>query len=339
MLPALLHSLPSQASPADRTRRFYNSVASLLEAWIQRCASPHTQRAYRADILTFVRFLGLAWPEQSARFLEVTVSDVQAYRDWLHAQGAAPKTLNRRISSLSGFYRYLGACAAELRLPVHLPNPAHSQFIARHPADPRMETQVLSGSAARHLLTLPAGPALRKLRDQALLALFLYTGIRLSTACHLRVEDFRWDGAGIATLRLQEKGGRYRTIGIHHAAAQAVRDYLDVAGVDQGPLFRPLSSPRGQALRARPMHPTTVYLLLLGYLRQLPGAVRGSGGGSRCLYTPHSLRATTATLLLQSGVDIAKVQELLGHRHITTTQIYDKRQRSVAQSASHDIPL
>ena len=59
----------------------------------------------------------------------------------------------------------------------------------------------------------------------------------------------------------------------------------------------------------------------------------------KCVYTPHSLRATPATLLLDAGVGIRKVQELLGHRHITTTQIYDKRRRSTAESASHDVPI
>ncbi len=58
-----------------------------------------------------------------------------------------------------------------------------------------------------------------------------------------------------------------------------------------------------------------------------------------CIYTPHSLRATTATLFLDAGVNIQKVQDLLGHRHITTTQIYDKRRRSTAESASHDVPI
>ncbi len=57
------------------------------------------------------------------------------------------------------------------------------------------------------------------------------------------------------------------------------------------------------------------------------------------IYSTHSLRATTATLLLDAGVDIRKVQELLGHRHITTTQIYDKRRRTTKESASHDIPI
>ena len=59
----------------------------------------------------------------------------------------------------------------------------------------------------------------------------------------------------------------------------------------------------------------------------------------RCVYTPHSLRATTATLLLDAGVDIIKVKELLGHRYVTTTQIYDKRRRSLKEGASHDVPI
>ena len=56
-------------------------------------------------------------------------------------------------------------------------------------------------------------------------------------------------------------------------------------------------------------------------------------------YAPHSLRATTANLLLDAGVDIIKVKELLGQRHMTTTQIYDKRRRSFKEGASHDVPI
>ena len=59
----------------------------------------------------------------------VTVSDLHAYRDWMRENGLAPKTMNRRISSLSRFYKFLAASAAELRLPIIVPNPAHSQFI------------------------------------------------------------------------------------------------------------------------------------------------------------------------------------------------------------------
>jgi site-specific recombinase XerD len=69
--------------------------------------------------------------------------------------------------------------------------------------------------------------------------------------------------------------------------------------------------------------------------------VIGVGGKPvrKCVYCPHSLRATTATILLDSGVDIIKVQELLGHQHITTTQIYDKRRRHTSEGASHEVPI
>ncbi len=78
-----------------------------------------------------------------------------------------------------------------------------------------------------------------------------------------------------------------------------------------------------------------MYRIIADYLGRLPGAIKD---GAR-LFSTHSLRATTATLLLDAGVDIRKVQELLGHRHVTTTQIYDKRRRTTMESASHDVPI
>jgi integrase/recombinase XerC len=89
-----------------------------------------------------------------------------------------------------------------------------------------------------------------------------------------------------------------------------------------------------------------MYRLIQSYLERLPGAMRdvensdGDEAAAReCIYTPHSLRATTATLLLDAGIDITAVQELLGHKHVTTTQLYDKRRRASAESASHMIPI
>ena len=107
-----------------------------------------------------------------------------------------------------------------------------------------------------------------------------------------------------------------------------------------GPLFRPRASSNSDKLAQRRFHPMGMYHLILEYLRRLPGAVKREATDDRtitprCIYTPHSLRATTATLLLGGGVEIRKVQDLLGHRHVTTTQIYDKRRISVSESASH----
>jgi hypothetical protein len=84
--------------------------------------------------------------------------------------------------------------------------------------------------------------------------------------------------------------------------------------------------------------------LLMAYLAKLPGAVQeveltNGEKVKQCIFSPHSLRATTATLLLDAGEAIESVQELLDHKHITTTQIYDKRRRSVRDSASHKVPI
>ena len=72
---------------------------------------------------------------------------------------AAPKTINRRISSLSSFYKFQPGAAAELRLPVTVPNPAHAQFISRETSDPRDETRALSAARARQLMGMPSGDA------------------------------------------------------------------------------------------------------------------------------------------------------------------------------------
>lgn len=333
----------SSAEPTERIENFCRCLDGIFETWVNRCNSPHTRRAYREDVMAFTVFIGVAWPQNAQQILKATVFDVQAFRDDLVKKGAAPKTLNRRISSLAGFFKYLGAAAAEMRLPVTIPNPAHAQFIPRASHDPVEETRALTAARARQLMSLASGDGIRASRDRAILKLFLYSGIRLSTGCRLKVEDFHHDGEE-ATLRLQEKRDKRRIIGLHFAAASALTEYIAAAGLTSGPLFRPRNDSRTNLLADRPIHPTTMYLLIQSYIEQLPGAIieqRNLDGSSskRCLYTPHSLRATTATLLLEAGVDIRKVQELLGHRHITTTQIYDKRRRSTSESASHEVPL
>src|ERR1700730_7398817 len=106
--------------------------------------------------MAFVEFRGWAWPKDSAQLLRVSILDVQAFKDYMVKHDAAPKTMNRRISSLSSFYRSLAGAAAELRLPITVPNPAHAQFIARDSSDPVDETRALSETRARQLVAMPA---------------------------------------------------------------------------------------------------------------------------------------------------------------------------------------
>jgi site-specific recombinase XerD len=339
--PALLGTATPEIK--KRVESFYFSVAEIFERWVTRRTSLHTQRAYREDIMAFVKFAGIAWPRESRKMLMMSIKDVQAFRDELLANDLAPKTINRRISSLSSFYKYLAGAAAELRLPITVPNPAHAQFIARESSDPRDETKAMSETRVRQLMGLPAGESIIDYRDRAILKFYLYSGARISTGCRLKVSDFHQDGDE-ATIKLNEKGGKRRAIGIHYAAAQAISEYIEKAGLKSGPLFRPKRHSKLEELADRHMSTLTMYRVVLSYLERLPGAmheVQLPDGTTReeCIYTPHSIRASTATILLAAGVDIRKVQELLGHRHVTTTQIYDKRRRTTKESASHDMPV
>src|SRR5262249_35855436 len=116
--PALAGRLTPAA--AEQIHQFYLSVADIFERWVHRRTSSHTQRAYRQDVMAFIQYLanywpgGFKWPQESHRMLSVTLADVLGWRQSLLQAQAAPKTLNRRISSLSSFYKYLGAAAAEL---------------------------------------------------------------------------------------------------------------------------------------------------------------------------------------------------------------------------------
>ena len=335
------------AAVTVQVQDFYASVAEIFERWVTRRSSTHTQCAYRQDVMDFVLFLGIKWPDESTRLFTVSIADVLAFRDSMLAESKAPKTINRRIASLSSFYKYLQGVASEFRLPITVPNPAHAQFIPRGSSDPRDETKALSATRARQLMGFPSGDSVFDYRDRAIIKFFLYSGARIGTACCLRVKDFHQDGDE-ATITLHEKGDKHRRIGLHFAAAEAIAAYIAKAELTKGPLFRARLNSRSEKLGRSPMSTVTMYKLVQRDLARLPSAMReeevtAEDGTAtkvkRCAYTPHSLRATTATLLLDAGVDIIKVKELLGHRHVTTTQIYDKRRRSLKEGASHDVPI
>jgi integrase/recombinase XerC len=342
--PPILHGSHTPAV-ARKVESFANAVAEMFERWVARCESPHTRRAYRQDVMAFVAHLKLRWPDEAPQLLAVRVAEVQDYRTSLTASGLAPKTILRRISSLSGFYRFLREIAADHRLPIVVPNPAHAQFLPRGSADPVEETQALSLSKARQLLVLPKGDDVLVARDRAILHVFLFVGARIETVCRLDVADFRQHEEE-ATLRIHEKGDKRRTVGLHFSAANAIQTYIEDAELKAGPLFRARLNSRSQKLSRKRMSQRSLYRILMGYLERLPKSLHevedpGNPGQTRrvCLYSPHSLRSTTATLLLDAGEDIRKVQELLGHRHVTTTQVYDKRRRRTSEGASHKVPI
>jgi integrase len=368
-MPAVLlgHATPEVAAKVEG---FCRSVADMLEAWIQRSQNPNTQRTYRRAVFDFIEFLGIDWPESSHELLAATVPDVRAWRDGMAAAGKAPATLNARLSAVSGFYRFMREVSVtELKLPIQVPNPAHAQFIGRENTDPVSPTSALTLSKAKRLLAFPSRDHILKRdalllkrfkadaaviedeldvlvsRDRAILATFLYTGARIGSVSALHVADFH-DDEDDPTISFREKGRSRskRRIGVNFICAEALRDYLERSGFSKGPLFRARSNPRSAKLGERTMSQAAMYRLLLSFLERVPGAMveeelPDGTSKKRCRYSPHSLRATTATLLDEAGVPIKRIQELLGHKDIRVTQAYIKLLRDTRKSASHDMPL
>jgi hypothetical protein len=149
-LPALPPVLSGAHTPEieRRVENFFHSAASIFEAWVGGRKSDHTRRAYRGDVMAFVGFRGFVWPKDSAQLLRVSILDVQAFKDDMGNTAGR----RRRTSSLSSFYKFLAGAAAELRLPITVPNPAHAQFISREFSDPVDETRALSETRARQLM-------------------------------------------------------------------------------------------------------------------------------------------------------------------------------------------
>jgi len=332
---------------------FYANVELLFESWLAKYKSPKTRKDYRSDVMLLFRFLGYRWPEDAAMLMRISVSDVRDWHQSMVDAKRAPKTMHRRVSSLSSFYSYAQRVAANTHLPVNIPNPAHADFVGRDKTDPVNETEALTATRTRQLMALPAGENLIDIRDRAIIKFYLYTGPRVATGCRLEDRDFHDDDED-PTVKINEKGDARskRKIGIHRVAADALAEYRAAANIAGGPFFRPRKGPHSQELANRPFTTAGMHDLLVRYLSLLPGAMytvvdennepvldKRARPVQRCRYSPHSIRATNATLLLEAGVDIRKVQKELGHTNVTTTQIYDKRRHATAQGASHDFPV
>jgi site-specific recombinase XerD len=294
--------------------------------------------------MQFAWWLGLRWPDEAHELLRVTAEDVQAYRDFLLGEDAAPTTVDQRLSALCRFYEYLIRQAAKGRLPINVLNPAHPDFVPRENAEARSPTRALSLEQLHELLSLPSGDSLVALRDRAILNVGLAMGFRVSTLCRLEPTDFFEDPRDGPSVRYWQKGGKQETEGIHSKAFVAVRQYRDAARITSGALFRPRANRSSKKLADRPMSERGMSELLQGYLDRVPGGLeprRNASGeeGIVSVFSPHSLRATTATILDGQRVPRARIQALLAHKKPETTDGYCRTEYTGRDSASHAMPL
>ncbi|MGH3243089.1 MAG: tyrosine recombinase XerC [Spirillospora sp.] len=262
----------------------------------ERDVSPHTLRAYLGDLNDLIDHAAESGVTEPAGL------DVSLLRAWLarqYAQGRSRATLARRTAAVRALTRHLHRRGLL---------PDDPGLLLGTPKRQRDLPGVLTrDEAARLLETMDAqGPL--GLRDLAVLEMLYATGVRVSELCGLDVDDL---DASRSTVRVLGKGGRERTVPVGEPAARAVRDWLRagrpaMATDDSGPAL--FLGARGGRL-----HPTSARRIVhtrISEVGQVPDL------------SPHGLRHSAATHLLEGGADLRSVQEILGHASLQTTQLY-----------------
>lgn len=277
---------------------------------LNRNLSRHTVRAYKSDLL---QFLGFA-TERLGREPGLDDFDhrqVRAYLAESYERRQAGASASRKLAAVRTFARYL----RREGLLEHDPG----TLLSAPKVERRMPAH-LAVDEVGALLAAPDAATPLGLRDRAILELFYASGLRLSELVGLDLEDVNLSGR---MVRVLGKGGKERIVPFNHAAAAAIREYLPArrrlasrapGGANStSDSVRRMGDPLFVNYRGGRLSSRSVSRMVQRYVTQV-GAQRG--------ISPHALRHSFATHLLERGADLRAIQELLGHARITTTQRY-----------------
>lgn len=280
----------SSAPPAPDpfSEEFYSHLES------GRNYSPRTLRSYRQALSQFRAFLpGKAWES-------LTADDFRAYLLDLMKRDRSRATIRLSFAALRSFYHHLSERNLIASNPLKLVSlPKLEKKLPQFLTVPQVTALMEKPTAKQKSKQAPEWMAAR---DAAILELFYSSGLRLAELASLDVRDF--DPIG-ETVRVMGKGSRERIVPVGSLALEAISRYRHQANVQSGPLFINKS-------RKRLGH-RSIWLLLKTYVRE---------AGLPATLSPHKLRHSFATHLLDNGADLRSVQSLLGHASLTTTQIY-----------------
>ena len=300
-------------------------------AWMasEKLASAHTLDAYRRDIVEFARFLGE--DEDFDSWRDVRPEQAKLYVRDLFSRGMAKRTIKRKESSCRSFYKFmimeeaassnpferLPAVKRDASLPMVISVSAVDRLIAA-------VTEFWQEACASGTASSEANAEFCRLRDTALLETIYSSGLRISEAAGANLGDLDLI-SGI--LKIRGKGKKERLGALGRSAVSALRQWLTVRKTVNGDTSR--QAPVFVNCRdGGRISPRSCQRNLKNYLRQ---------AGLPPDLTPHKLRHSFATHLLDAGADLRSVQEMLGHENLSTTQIYThvsaERLREVYRSA------
>ena len=304
----------------------WTDAIELLEADLRRRnAAPRTRRSYRTDLAQFAAWAGTQGLEPAA----VGPKQVRRYIAHLSRAGAAPSTTARKLAALRTLFksqREHGRIAE---------NPAELVATPRRPA--RLPRLLSAREAAGLLDSIPAGGPL-ELRDRAMFELAYGCGLRAEELVSLQVSDIDHDAEQV---RVEGKGSKTRFVPAGEPALAAVSAYMERARPAlEAPPPATGHGPRGRGPRprdgrgplllsksGRPLGTSDVRRRLRRW------AARAPRTGEQGTLSPHALRHSFATHLLDGGADLRAIQELLGHASVSSTQIYTRVESARLRSA------
>lgn len=270
-----------------------NVVSFLNFLSAEKNASPHTVKNYRIDLREFSIFL----KEKDAR--EVTYLDIRSFLAFLKGRSYSRSSISRKLACLRSFFKYL---ARENLLEI---NPAAG---IQTPKREKRLPQFLNPEEMVRLLEAPAKNTWEEKRDKAILETLYSSGLRVSELVGLNQEDVDVFGG---LVRVKGKGKKERIVPLGQMALKALQTYVehkpsrDHRNALKAPLYLNRSGGR--------LSDRSIRRMILKYTRRIALNKEVS---------PHTLRHSFATHMLDRGADLRSVQELLGHENLSTTQIY-----------------
>ncbi len=274
--------------PELQVERFITHIS------VERGYSSHTIRAYEGDLRDY-----LAWSERTGTDPHTpSARDIRRYLAHLDAAGYARRTMARRLASIRAYFSFL------LEESVIAADPTQG---VGTPRTGRRVPTVLPPTDIRTLLDAPDASTPIGLRDRAVLELLYATGIRAAELCSLTVSSLELSSG---TVRVFGKGSKERVVPVHRHCIARLTEYLRQG---RPALVKRPTDALFLSSRGNPLSPDALRRLLKRHL-VATGALQN--------YSPHALRHSFATHLLEAGADLRTVQELLGHVALTTTQFY-----------------
>lgn len=296
--------MPEADSKEDWVPRFLEHLAT------ERNASPYTQRNYRQALEEFCQ-----WHEETEQgpphWPTLQRPHFRAFLRQLSQRQLSRSAIQLRFSALRTFFKYLVRMKVIEEIPIrdlaipktkkHLP-----KFLTFDQMLALLEAPLSELKHRSPETPLPkSAPAL--IRDAAILETIYSCGLRISELCTITVGDIRWDEQ---IIQVMGKGKKERQLPIGAPALDSIRYYWQVSEHPQAAILPVFLA---NHTKLSPMYPRLIQLRLKTYLHQ---------AGLDPALTPHKLRHSFATHLLDAGADLRSVQELLGHAHLVTTQVY-----------------